>query len=66
MFISWLLPAESFETKTFNSLTANLPILVSEIWMFPKIGGKTPKMDGEHIMVPNPIEQMDDLGGLNV
>ena len=31
------------------------------IWVFPKIGGKTPKMDGEHNGKPYCV--MDDLGG---
>ena len=30
------------------------------IWMFPKIGGKKLKMDGENN--GKPYEQMDDLG----
>ena len=34
------------------------------IWAFPKIRGKTPKMDGEND--GKPYEQMDDLGGFPI
>ena len=34
------------------------------IWMFPKIGGKKPKMDGENN--GKPYVQMDDLGGFPI
>ena len=34
------------------------------IWMFPKIVGKTPKMDG--LFHGKPYEQMDDLGGFPI
>ena len=33
------------------------------IWVFPKIGVKPPKMDGENN--GKPYEEMDDLGGKN-
>ena len=32
------------------------------MWVFPKIGGKPPQMDGENH--GKPYEQMDDLGVL--
>ncbi len=34
------------------------------IWMFPKIGGKPTKMDGENIM--EQTIKMDDLGGFPI
>ena len=36
-------------------------VLVGDVGVNPKIGGKTPKMDGENH--GRPYEQMDDLGG---
>ena len=37
-------------------------IFQETLWVFPKIGGKPPKMDGEN-HGSKPYEQMDDLGG---
>ncbi len=38
--------------------------LLLSVWMFPKIEGKPPKMDGENNR--KPYEQMDDLGGFPI
>ena len=51
------------EIKTYrhhNSFQTGLFDLV--IWVFPKIGWFSPKMDGENH--GKPYEQMDDLGGV--
>ena len=40
---------------------SGIPSKLSKIWMFPNIGGKTTKMDGEN-NGSKPYEQMDDLG----
>ena len=44
----------------FGFWLMEVDFLVELIWMFPKIGGKPTKMDGENN--GKPYEQMDDLG----
>ena len=57
----YTLPETNIPPEKWCSVSFREDILFSWIWMFPKIGGKPPKLDSENN--GKPYEEMDDLGG---